>query len=46
MFKVLQILTMTYRKDRYKQIVIRSEDLKNLGKSFYQESKDEYLELS
>ena len=24
----------------------RSEDLKNLGKSFYQESKDEYLELS
>jgi hypothetical protein len=37
---------MTYNKERHKQLVIRSQDLKNLGKSFYQESKDEYLELS
>lgn len=37
---------MTYNQKRYIELLKRSEDLKNLGKSFYQESKDEYLELS
>ena len=37
---------MDYNQKRHKQLVIRSQDFKNLGKSFYQESKDEYLELS
>ena len=37
---------MTYNQKRYIELLKRSEDLKNLGKSFYKESKDEYLELS
>ena len=37
---------MTYNQKRHIELLKRSEDLKNLGKSFYQESKDEYLELS
>lgn len=37
---------MTYNKKRYIELLKHSENLKNLGKSFYQESKDEYLELS
>ena len=37
---------INYNKQRYIELLKRSEDLKNLGKSFYQESKDEYLELS
>ena len=37
---------MTYNQKRYIELLKRSKDLKNLGKSFYQESKDEYLELS
>ena len=37
---------MTYNQKRHIELFKRSEDLKNLGKSFYQESKDEYLELS
>ena len=37
---------MTYNQKRYIELLKRSEDLKNLGKSFYQESKDEYLELA
>nr|YP_010472256.1 hypothetical protein NDC64_pgp087 [Navicula tsukamotoi]UVG41721.1 hypothetical protein [Navicula tsukamotoi]UVG41865.1 hypothetical protein [Navicula tsukamotoi] len=37
---------MTYNQKRYIELLKRSEDFKNLGKSFYQESKDEYLELS
>lgn len=37
---------MTYNQKRYIELLKRSEDLKNIGKSFYQESKDEYLELS
>ena len=37
---------MTYNQKRYIELLKRSEYLKNLGKSFYQESKDEYLELS
>ena len=36
---------MTYNQKRYIELLKRSEYLKNLGKSFYQESKDEYLEL-
>ena len=36
---------MTYNHKRYIELLKRSENLKNLGKSFYQESKDEYLEL-
>ena len=37
---------MTYNQKRHIKLLKRSEDLKNLGKSFYQVSKDEYLELS
>lgn len=37
---------MTYNKKRHIELLKHSENLKNLGKSFYQESKDEYLELS
>ena len=37
---------MTYNQKRHIELLKRSEDLKNLGKSFYQESKDEYLEFS
>ena len=37
---------MTYNQKRYIELLKHSEDLTNLGKSFYQESKDEYLELS
>ena len=37
---------MTYNQKRYIELLKRSEDLKNLGKSFHQENKDEYLELS
>nr|UZC30168.1 hypothetical protein [Entomoneis sp.] len=37
---------MTYNQKRHIELLKRSEDLNNLGKSFYQESKDEYLELS
>ena len=37
---------MTYNQRRYIELLKRSEDLKNLGKSLYEESKDEYLELS
>mmetsp|Transcript_26791 Transcript_26791/g.56115 ORF Transcript_26791/g.56115 Transcript_26791/m.56115 type:complete len:153 (+) Transcript_26791:4379-4837(+) len=37
---------MTYNQKRYIELLKRSEDLNNLGKSFYQESKDEYLKLS
>ena len=36
---------MTYNHKRYIELLKRSEDLKNLGRSFYQESTDEYLEL-
>ena len=37
---------MTYNQKRYIELLKRSEDLENLGKSFYQVSEDEYLELS
>ena len=37
---------MTYNQKRYIELFKRSEDLNNLGKSFYKESKDEYLELA
>ena len=37
---------MTYNQKRHIQLLKRLQDLKNQGKSFYQESKDEYLELS
>ncbi len=37
---------MTYNQKRYIERLKRAQDLKNLGKLFYQENKDEYLELS
>jgi hypothetical protein len=37
---------MTYNQKRYIELLKRSENLKDLIKSFYEESKDEYLELS
>ena len=37
---------MTYNQKRHIQLLKRLQDLKNQGKSFYQESTDEYLELS
>lgn len=36
---------MTCNQNRYRELLKRSQDLENLGKSFYKESKDEYLEL-
>ena len=37
---------MTYNQKRHIELLKRLQDLKNQGKLFYQESKDEYLELS
>ncbi len=37
---------MTYNQKRHIELLKRLQDLKNQGKSFYQESEDEYLELS
>jgi hypothetical protein len=37
---------MSYNQKRHIELLKRLQDLKNQGKSFYQESKDEYLELS
>ena len=37
---------MTYNQNRHIELLKRSQDLKKQGKSFYQESTDEYLELS
>ena len=37
---------MTYNQKRHIELLKRLQDLKNQGKSFYQKSKDEYLELS
>ena len=36
---------MIYNKKRYKELLIRIEELKNQGKSFYHENPDELLEL-
>jgi len=37
---------MTYNQTRHIELLNRSQDFKTQGKSFYQESKDEYLEFS
>ena len=37
---------MTYNRNRHLKLLKRSQDFKNQGKSFYRESRDEYLELS
>lgn len=37
---------MTCNQKRYIELLKRLQDLKNQGKSFYRESKNEYLELS
>lgn len=37
---------MTYNQKRHIQLLKHLQDLKNQGKSFYQENTDEYLELS
>ena len=36
---------MIYNNNRHKQLVIRSQDLKNQGKTLFQENKKEYSEL-
>ena len=36
---------MIYKKERHKQLVIRSQDLKNQGKTLFRENKEEYSEL-
>ncbi len=36
---------MTYNKERHKQLVIRSQDLKNQGKTLFRENPEEYSEL-
>ncbi len=36
---------MTYNKERHKQLVIRSRDLKNQGKTLFRENPEEYSEL-
>ena len=37
---------MTYNQQRHIQLLKRSEDFKNQGKSFYQESPEESLETT
>ena len=37
---------MTYNKERHKQLVIHSQDLKNQGKNLFLENPEEYSELS
>ena len=37
---------MTYNKERHKQLVIRSQDLKNQGKNLFLENPEEHSELS
>jgi len=37
---------MTYNKERHKQLVIRSQDLKNQGKNIFLENPEESSELS
>ena len=36
---------MTYNKERHKQLVIRSQDFKNQGKTLFRENPEEYSEL-
>lgn len=36
---------MIYKKERHKQLVIRSRDLKNQGKTLFRENPEEYSEL-
>lgn len=36
---------MIYKKERHKQLVILSRDLKNQGKTIYRENPEEYFEL-
>ena len=36
---------MIYNKERHKQLVIRSQDLKNQGKTLFRENPEEYSEL-
>ena len=36
---------MIYNKERHKQLVIRSRDLKNQGKTLFRENPEEYSEL-
>lgn len=36
---------MDYSKERYKQLVISSQDLKNQGKTIFWENPEEYSEL-
>ena len=37
---------MTYNKERHKQLLIRSQDLKNQGKNLFLENPEEHSELS
>jgi len=36
---------MIYKKERHKQLVIRSRNLKNQGKTLFRENPEEYSEL-
>ena len=36
---------MIYNKEKHKQLVIRSRDLKNQGKTLFRENPEEYSEL-
>ena len=42
---ILQILKMIYRKERHRELIVRSRDLKNQGKSLFRENRGEYYEL-
>ena len=42
---ILQILKMIYRKERHRELIVRSRDLKNQGKSLFRENREEYSEL-
>ena len=42
---ILQILKIIYKKERHKQLVIRSRDLKNQEKTLFRGNPEEYSEL-
>ena len=38
-------MTYTYNKERHKELVIRSQNLRNQGKNLFLENPEEYFEL-
>jgi hypothetical protein len=46
LFLFTSIIKMTYNKERHKQLVIHSQELKNQGKNLFLENPEEGYELS